>query len=34
MASDARVPENMAKNRRVEVTIYSADQSSGPVAMN
>jgi outer membrane protein OmpA-like peptidoglycan-associated protein len=31
---DGKTREARAKNRRVEVTIYSADQSSGPVAMN
>ena len=30
---DAKTREARAKNRRVEVTVYSADQSSGPVAM-
>ncbi len=31
---DGKTREARAKNRRVEVTIYSADQSSGPVASN
>ena len=31
---DARTRAARAKNRRVEVTIYSADQSTGPMARN
>jgi outer membrane protein OmpA-like peptidoglycan-associated protein len=31
---DGKTREARAKNRRVEVTIYSADQHSGPLALN
>lgn len=31
---DAKTREARAKNRRVEVTVYSADHGTGPMAMN